>query len=243
LKLNKGIPGLKQSGRVWNKKITNFFEEQGLKSLPADHSVFVNAERTLIVALYVDNILLFAHTVEEIKPLKQALSSAFEMKDLGEAKVMLGVNIKRNRATKTITIDQEHYIKDLLQEHGLNNARAVATPAEGYISLVAKEPGEPAIDIKSYQRLLGKLNWLVRACRPDIAFVVQKLSQFSHDPGTRHAGGAQRLLRYLSGTRKYGIRYSGIEAITGYADSDFAADQSRKSIMGYIFTLANGAVT
>jgi hypothetical protein len=73
--------------------------------------------------------------------------------------------------------------------------------------------------------------------------VVQKLSQFSHDPGTRHAGGAQRLLRYLSGTRKYGIRYSGIEAITGFADSDFAADQSRKSTMGYIFTLANGVVT
>jgi hypothetical protein len=114
LKLNKGIPGLKQSGRVWNKKITNFFEEQGLKSLPADHSVFVNVERTLIIALYVDDILLFAHTVEEIKPLKQALSSAFEMKDLGEAKVILGVNIKRNRVTKTITIDQEHYIKDLL---------------------------------------------------------------------------------------------------------------------------------
>jgi hypothetical protein len=63
--------------------------------------------------------------------------------------------------------------------------------------------------MKAYQRLLGRLNWLVRACRLDIAFVVQKLSQFAHNPGAKHMGEAQRLLRYLSGTRKYGIKYTG----------------------------------
>jgi hypothetical protein len=96
---------LKQSGRVWNKKITDFFEEYGLKSLPADHSVFANKERTLIVALYVNDLLLFSRIVGEIQLLKEALSSAFEMKDLGEAKYVLGINIIRNRAEKTLVID------------------------------------------------------------------------------------------------------------------------------------------
>jgi beta-lactamase class A len=105
LKLIKGIPGLKQSGRVWNKKITAFFEDHGLKSLPTDHSVFTNKERTLIVALYIDNLLLFSSIVREIQPLKEALSAAFEMKDLGEAKYILGINITRNRAEKTLVID------------------------------------------------------------------------------------------------------------------------------------------
>jgi hypothetical protein len=105
LKLIKGMPGLKQSGRVWNKTITGFFENHGLKSLPADQSVFVNTERTLIVALYVDDLLLFSKTLGEIEPLKRALSSAFEMKDLGEAKYVLGINIIRNRAEKTLMID------------------------------------------------------------------------------------------------------------------------------------------
>jgi hypothetical protein len=98
LKPIKGIPGLKQSGRVWNKKIIDFFEKHGLKSLPADHSVFVNNKRTLIVALYIDDLLLFSRIVGEIQLLKEALSSASEIKDLGEAKYVLGVNITRNRA-------------------------------------------------------------------------------------------------------------------------------------------------
>jgi hypothetical protein len=42
LRLIKGMPRLKQSGRVWNKKIISFFENYGLKSLLADHSVFTN---------------------------------------------------------------------------------------------------------------------------------------------------------------------------------------------------------
>jgi hypothetical protein len=135
LRLIKGMPGLKQSGRVWNKKITDFFEEYGLRSLPADHSVFTNKDRTLVVALYVDDLLLFSKTLGEIEPLKRALSSAFEMKDLGEAKYVLGINIIRNRAEKTLMIDQEHYVKDLLREHGFDNGRTVTTPAEGYSNL------------------------------------------------------------------------------------------------------------
>jgi len=105
LKAVKGLPGLKQSGRTWNRKITAFFEEHSLQNLPADHSVSVNKERTLIVALYVDDLLLFAPTVDRIQPLKQALSEAFEMKDLGESKFVLSISIIRDHTAKTITID------------------------------------------------------------------------------------------------------------------------------------------
>jgi hypothetical protein len=170
------MPGLKQSGRVWNKRITDFFEKYGLRSLLADHSVFTNKDRTLIVALYVDDLLLFSKTLGEIQPLKKALSSVFEMKDLGEAKYVLGINITRNRVEKTLVIDQEHYVRDLLREHGLDDGRTVTTPAEGYGNLTTNNRGDPVIDMKIYQQLLRKLNWLVRASRPDIAFVIQKLS-------------------------------------------------------------------
>jgi hypothetical protein len=119
----------------------------------------VNKERTLIVALYVDDLLLFAPTLKEIQPLKQALSATFEMKDLDEAKFVLGISITRDRAKRTLVIDQAHYVRDMLEEHSLDNSRTIATPADGYVNLVAKEPGEPATDIKEYQTLLGKLNW------------------------------------------------------------------------------------
>ena len=121
----------------------------------------MNKERTLVVALYVDNLLLFSPTPEKIRPLKQALSEAFEMKDLGEARLVLGISVTRNRDAKTIIIDQEHYIKDMLKEHGLDAGRTVATLTNSYANLRVREPDEPATNIKAYQSLIGKLNWLV----------------------------------------------------------------------------------
>jgi NRPS condensation-like uncharacterized protein len=143
---------------VWNKKITAFFEDYGLKSLLADHSVFTNKERTPIVTLYIDDLLLFSRIVREIQPLKEALLAAFEMKGLGEARYILGINITRNRAEKTLVIDQEHYVRDLLREHGLGDQRAITTLAEGYSNLTANDQGDPATDMKTYQQLLRKLN-------------------------------------------------------------------------------------
>lgn len=182
------MPGLKQSGRVWNKTITAFFERAGLRSIPADHSVFINTSRSLIVALYVDDLIILARTVAEMEPLKKALSEAFEMKDLGEAKYILGISIRRDRNQRTLSIDQEHYIKELLNASGLGSNQRASTPANGYANITKAEPDEPIIDVCEYQTLVGKLNWLARASRPDIAFITQKLSQFAHKPSVRHLG-------------------------------------------------------
>ena len=64
----------------------------------------------------------------------------------------------------------------MLKEYGLDKGWIVATLADGYLNLTTREAGEEATDINLYQRILRKLNWLVQACRPDIAFVVLKLS-------------------------------------------------------------------
>jgi hypothetical protein len=61
------------------------------------------------------------------------------MKDLGEAKYILWINITRNRAEKTLMINQEHYVRDLLREHGLDDVRIVTTPAEGYSNLTTNK--------------------------------------------------------------------------------------------------------
>lgn len=249
LKLRKGLPGLKQSGRVWNQTITAFFEEFGLLAIPADHSVFANKDYTLIVALYVDDLIILAKRIEEIIPLKARLTEKFEMKDLGEVKVILGIRVIRNRQERTIHLDQTHYIEETLKEHELDlqTSFSVSTPANGYDNLIAPLDNDSAADSREYQRLIGKLNWIVRATRPDIAFVTQKLSQFIQNPTIRHLGGAVHLLKYLGNTREYRIQYSGskhqeIQPL-GYSDSDYAADQSRKSTMAYLFKLGEGPIS
>jgi hypothetical protein len=237
------MPGLKQSGRVWNKKITAFFEEHGLRAIQADHSVFTNQDRTMIVALWVDDLVILARTVYEMQPLKKALSEGFEMKDLGKARHLLGMQITRDRVRGTIAIDQKHYIEELVHEY--NIAKTADMPAAGYENLTKAGPEEPLIDEKTYQTLIGKLNWLTRATRPDIAFVTQKLSQHAHKPIKRHMTGAQHVLKYLTKTASLGIEYSAESGadITGYADADYAADESRRSTMGYVYTLAGGPIT
>jgi 2-hydroxychromene-2-carboxylate isomerase len=129
LKLRKGMPGLKQSGRIWNKKITAFFEEYGLRAIQADHSVFTNQDRSDVVALWVDDLVILVRTAGEMQPLKKALSEAFEMKDLEKARHLLGIQITRNRARRTIAIDQKHYIEELVREYGPRGTADV--PAAG----------------------------------------------------------------------------------------------------------------
>lgn len=245
LKLKKGMPGLKQSGRIWNKTITAFFEKAGLRSIPADHSVFTNTSRSIIVAIYVDDLIILARTVAEMEPLKKALSEAFEMKDLGEAKYVLGVSIRRDRSQRTLAMDQEHYIRELVSASGPRLDHRASTPANGYANITKAESDEPLVDVCEYQTLVGKLNWLARTSRPDIAFVTQKLSQFAHKPSVRHLGGARNVLQYLAQTAHLTIKYCEEEprGLAGYADADYAADETRRSTMGYIFTFAKGPIT
>ncbi|KYG40888.1 hypothetical protein M433DRAFT_159760, partial [Acidomyces richmondensis BFW] len=98
--------------------------------------------------------------------LKKALLEAFEIKDLGE----------------------KHYIKELVYEHHIGKTADV--PASGYEKLTKAEPEEPLTNENAYQTLISKLNWLIRAIRPDIAFVTQKLSQHAYKPTERHIAGA-----------------------------------------------------
>jgi hypothetical protein len=248
LHLKKGLYGLKQSGRLWNQTITQFFEKHGLLAIPADHSVFTNKDGTLTVALYVDDLLIFAPSEREMVDLKQGLTDQFKIKDLGEARYLLGVQLLQE-ANGTITIDQQHYIEEMLYEFKLdqigNTQRSISTPASGYTSLLPREDTDKPTDVREYQTLIGKLNWIVRATRIDTAFVTQKLSQFTQNPMARHLGGAIHLLRYLDLTKSYHISYSptGNRLPIGYADADYAADPTRKSTMGYCFLLAGGPIS
>jgi hypothetical protein len=77
----------------------------------------------------------------------------------------------------------------------------------------------------SYTRLMGKLQFIVNAIRPDIAYVVSKLSSYTANPSMQHITMLKRVLRYLSETRSYGITYHDIlghpNQFFGYANTSF----------------------
>lgn len=105
LKLNRSLEGLKQSGRVWNKCISQAFKDFELRPIPADSSVFVTNDKELIVALYVDDLIIFSSNMKRITELKAYLLSRFNVRDMGQASLILSLNITRDRKNRKITLD------------------------------------------------------------------------------------------------------------------------------------------
>ncbi|HEY5813547.1 MAG TPA: reverse transcriptase domain-containing protein [Terrimicrobiaceae bacterium] len=245
-KLRKGLYGLKQSGRVWNQQIGKRLKQSGMIATNGDHSVWVNQDHSLVLALYVDDIVLFAREMQVIRWMKEVLTESFNMKDLGPISTVLGMRVRRDRAQKMLWIDQSHYVGDVLKEFQYTECKPSQTPADGYeyFRPVGAEDISFA-DMARYQNALGQLSWLVRGTRPDLAFVVHKLSQYCHQPCVRHWKGIQQSFRYLKFSQGLTLRYGqDNKELIGYSDTDFASDASdRKSTMGYVFMLSGAAIT
>ena len=200
-RLKKGLYGLKQSARVWNQRIGKKLNESGMVVTNSDHSVWVSQKHDLILALYVDDIVLFAHDMQAILWIKGILNANFSMKDLGPISTVLGIRIRRDRARRVLWADQSHYVKDILKEFQYEDCKPLQVPTDGYeyfqpVGVSDKACKSPA----RYQRALGELNWLVRGTRADLAFVIHKLSQHCHKPCERHWKGVQQVFRYLQGS-------------------------------------------
>jgi hypothetical protein len=100
LQLQKSLYALKQAPRVWNKSLDSFLRSLGFKRSDADHSLYIRHDA--LIAVYVDDMSLFAERIETIKQLKQQLKGKYEMTDLGEKKRFLGIDITRDRKARTI---------------------------------------------------------------------------------------------------------------------------------------------
>ena len=97
-----------------------------------------------------------------------------------------------------------------------------------------------------YASAVGSLMYAQVCTRPDLAFVTGMLGRYQKNPGLGHWRGIKKALRYLQGTKGLMLTYERSDTleIVGYSDSDFAGCvDTEKSTSGYIFTLANGAIS
>ena len=97
-----------------------------------------------------------------------------------------------------------------------------------------------------FHALIGSLLYLVIWTRPDLAFHVNALAQFTSNPGMKHWKAGIHILRFLKGTRNLSLGLGATEfpfKLVGYADADWGGNKHRKSISGYLFTLGEGAIT
>ena len=140
--LRKALYGLKQSPRAWFGRFTAAMKKYGYKQSNSDHTLFLKTRGKLVTCLiiYVDDMILTGNDGEEIMSLKEKLFEEFEMKDLGELRYFLGIEVLRTE--DGIFISQRKYILDLLAETGMADCKPAETPMVVNHGLKIEEGGK-----------------------------------------------------------------------------------------------------
>lgn len=244
LALKKAIYGLKNAGRRWYQKLTDFLLTVDFTASEVDPCVFVlrKGDSILIIGIWVDDIIVLSNDPLLEQCVRVQLETKFEIKDLGNAKHILGLNIEREG--DHLKIDQSHYIHSVLEKFNMVDANKINTPMEVNLQFEKTKPGE---EVQApYRELIGSLLWIATCTRPDISFAVSKLASYSNNPSELHWKSTKRILRYLKGTQNFGLIYNKeAEAnLIGYVDSDYAGDQQdRLSVTGFAFKFAGSTIS
>ena len=177
---------------------------------------------------------------------KKRLGLRFAMDDRGEIHFILGMEVKRDRKNKVMTICQRSYLETVLARFGMQDCKPVGTPLETGKRFVQIDDNEEPVDVKLYQAAIGSLNYAAIATRPDLSVAVGMLSQHMRNPSEDHWSGVKRVLRYIKGTFDFGLKftYSDSFVLHGFADADWAGcSESRKSTSGEVFKIGNCTVS
>jgi hypothetical protein len=250
-RLRKSIYGLKQASRQWYLKFDKTIKEFGFKENVEDNCVYAKFKngKYVFLILYVDDILLANSDVSLLLETKKFLSSHFEMKDLGEARFVLGIEIHRDRLKGVLGLSQKTYIEKVLKKFNMHKCSASPAPivkGDRYGEFQCPKTQYEIDQMKTvpYASAVGSLQYAQVCTRPDIAYVTGLLGRFQSNPGSEHWKLVKKVLRYLQGTKGLMLTYRKTESlrIVGYSDSDYAGDD-RKSTSGYVFTLAGGAIS
>ena len=231
---------------MWNVKLRRAVTEFGLIQSKVDPCLFTFTapNECLFVAIYVDDIT-FTGTTNKMDEFEKALSNAFDIKHGGELKWILGMKVERDIENRKSVINQELYIRGVLEQYGMEDSNP--TPIPMYPKPIPSKSMGPQNEIEKaemakfpYRNAIGSLSYAAVCTRPDISYAVSKLAQYCENPGIDHWKAIKQILRYLRETTTIGLEFnfSGDTSMTlrGYSDSDWASCiDTRRSTTGYVF--------
>jgi hypothetical protein len=208
-RLLKSLYGLKQAPFEWNKSINMQLRACGFIPLDADLCIYIlnlGGGLIAIITIHVDNCTIAAHH-SLLAQAKAALTSKFQMKDLGEVESILGMEIVRDQPARKLFILMRAYIVEALGLFNMSDCRPVATPMVPSLKLEKLTVTAEADRALPYHQAVGKLLYLAISCRPDIYYTVHYLSLFVNGWSTEHWQAIKRVLRYLKGTANLALCY------------------------------------
>lgn len=253
-KLQRGLYGMKQAGRIWNQTMNDAMLSWGFTRLACESCIYYRKLATGIVisAVHVDDFISISSSPEENERFKNQMKTIWTISDLGEVRFCVGIAIKRDKSKHTVSLSQTALIDKIIDQFGQRDAHPTKTPMDPGLKLRRPDRSKftpadlDALAKLPYRSLVGCCLYLAQATRYDIYYVVQQLSQYLDCYSYSHWNAAVHLVRYLKGTRNLQLVLGGTNPIqlTGFTDSDWAnCLDTRRSVGGYAFTLGSGIIS
>ena len=192
-KLKKSIYGLKQASRQWYFKFNEVIISFGFKENIVDQCIYLkeSGSEWILLVLYVDDILLASTSLSLLRETKDFLSNNFDMKDMGEAHYVIGIEIHHNRSLGMLGLSQKSYISSVLKRFLMENCAPGKAPIVKRDKLRKLQGPQSdserlAMKDKPYAALVGCLNYAQTCTRLDLAFVTGYLGRYQSDLGLSH---------------------------------------------------------
>uniref|UniRef100_A0A3Q7EE90 Reverse transcriptase Ty1/copia-type domain-containing protein n=1 Tax=Solanum lycopersicum TaxID=4081 RepID=A0A3Q7EE90_SOLLC len=194
---------------------------------------FMSGNSMIYLLLYIDDMLIAANNITEINILKKLLSKEFDMKDLGVAKKILGMEISREDGV--VHLSQKRYIQKVLERFNMDMSKPVSTPLASHFKLSELQMPQSMDDVEHMSKVpdmsaVGSIMYAMVCTRADVAQSVSVVSKYMANTGKRHWEAVKWILRYLKGAPDVGLTFRKSEGISilGYVDSDYAGDLDRR---------------
>lgn len=192
--LKKSLYGLKQSSHQWYKRSNHYITQIGFTRRHYDSCLYfkdIGTKSAIYLLLYVDDMLITSASIEVVKKVKGLLSSKFDMKDLGNAKRILGIDIKRDRQHKVSCLSQKDYLRKVIKKFSMENSKSVKFPLAEHFKLLAEQsPSTEEDKIKMskipYASVVVSLMYSIICTRPYLAYFMSVLSKYMANLGMDH---------------------------------------------------------
>jgi hypothetical protein len=164
-----------------------------------------------IILVWVDNLVIFTDSPDTSHQIEKKLISRFNIKVMGKPSILLGMKISCEISEEQITLSQAHYTDAILKKFRLINLNPVTMPLNPYVKLESENsninnaPSNQGSGL--YATAIGLLMYTALGTRPDIAYAVQTLAQYTQNPQPVYWTGIKRIFRYLKGTQDFTLTY------------------------------------
>nr|GEV04088.1 retrovirus-related Pol polyprotein from transposon TNT 1-94 [Tanacetum cinerariifolium] len=207
--------GQKLSPRKWYKRFDEYMLMNRFKCSSYESCISYMSYAPgdyIYLLLYVDDMLIACKSKVEIGSTKSLLKKKFDIKELGEAKKILGMEIVRDQIRMILRVSQSGYVSKILNNFRIDNEKSVNIPLGGHFKLSLKDCPVRDCDVERmskvpYANAVGSLVYLMVCTRLDIAYAVSVVNKYLANPSKNHWEAVKWILKYLRGTTNVGLVY------------------------------------